>query len=419
MRVAVIGAGVVGVTTAYFIAQKGHQVSVIEQRGNVAEEASLGHAGLLGAAHLAPWAAPGMPGRIFSPFRRAERPASWRLSTTTAHWRWLRRWLSECDAQRFLINTGTIRRLGAYSQELLQDLSHLHQIDFHHRSGVLSLLRTKKDQLNLEPGLELLTQENLPFQLLDATACHTLEPALNTETALHGGIYFPEDGSGNCALFTKQLRQVTQKMGVKFNFLQHCEHINPTDTGIVLHLNEGDKPTQHHFDALVLAAGVNSAVFLKRLGITIPIAQFQSYSGTALIKNPEAMPNLSILDDSFQLAITRMDKRIRIAGTSHLGRHKTSLDQHAWQTLRNSAHDWFPNAANYHTAQTWSGSHLMLPDGAPIIGSSPIKNLYLNLAHAENGWGMAAGSGKIVADLISGLTPDIALTGLTLACRNR
>ena len=424
MRVAVIGAGVVGVNTAYFSALQGHQVTVIEQRGNVAEEASRGHAGLLGTAHVRPMAAQGMPHRLVAQLLQVKKTAQWRPSTNLAQWRWLRRWMSECQLNQQIKNTEKMQRLSMYGQQLLDSLGQRHSIDFQQRNGILELFRTAKDIDNLTPCLELLSQSGLSFQQLDAAACYALEPALAQNPALHGGLYFDQDGSGNCALFTKQVKSIAQQLDVKFDFLQRCDEIIPQSNGFTLHLVNSDysspmqqQRTQHHFDAVVLAAGADSNRFLKKLGIATALASFQSYCCTAMIKNPEATPELSIIDETFQVAITRMDKRIRIAGTSQLGRRHPRIDERAWQTLRHSATEWFPNAANYHSANVWNSSHLMMPDGAPVIGKTPVKHLYVNLAHAEQGWSMATGAGKLVADLLSNNVPDIDIEGLTLADR--
>ncbi|PRC91654.1 FAD-dependent oxidoreductase [Solimicrobium silvestre] len=414
MRVAVIGAGVVGVTTAYFLAQNGHQVSVIEQRGNVSEEASLGHAGLLGAAHLTPFAAPGMPKQILSHFFKTDGAINLRPSVNVTHWRWLRSWLRECSLEGLLANKEKMQRLGRYSQQLLSELSHSHNLDFQQRSGILQLFRNVKEQKKIIAGLALLSDADLPFQQLDTAACHQLEPALNKDTSLAGGLYLPQDGNGNCVLFTKQLKLVAQQLGVEFEFLTKCEQIIPNKNGATLHLKKAEQTGQQQFDAVVLASGASSTPFLKNIGINLRIAQFQSYSNTANIKNLDDSPRLSIIDESEQIAITRMDKRIRIAGTLHLGKRKNTADERAWQKLRNVGTDWFPDAANYHTGQNWSGHHLMLSDSTPVLGRSAVKNIFVNCAHAEYGWAMATGSGKILADLISGKSPEIDLDGLTV-----
>ncbi|TDK68451.1 FAD-dependent oxidoreductase [Sapientia aquatica] len=414
MRVAVIGAGVVGMTTAYFLAQNGHQVSVIEQRGNVSEEASLAHAGLLGPAHLAPLGAPGMVKRILSQWLNSNSTVKLNPSFRLAQWSWLRAWMRECSAEKLLINKEKLQRLGAYGQHLLTDIEHLHNLDFQHRNGVLQLFRTTKEQQKIRAGLAVLTDAGIPFQVLDTAACHQLEPALNQQTALVGGVYMPQDGQGNCVLFSKQLKLITQQLDVKFEFASACEQIQSNKNGVTLLLKQGDLANHVQFDAVVIAAGANSSLFFKQIGIDLPVAQFQSYSATASIKNNEDSPNISIIDEYEQTVITRMDKRIRVAGTLRLGKNSKKTDEIAWQNLRQIATDWFPNAANYHTAQTLTSEHLMLPDGVPLIGPTCKANVFVNLAHAENGWAMATGAGKIIADLISDIKPDINLDGIGL-----
>jgi D-amino-acid dehydrogenase len=414
MRVAVIGAGVVGVTTAYFLAQNGHQVSVIEQHGNVCEQASLGHAGLLGAAHLMPLAAPGLPRQIISHWFKSNAALSLRPSLSLSQWRWLRSWMRECTAERMLANKQKMQRLGNYGQHLLSDISHAHNLDFQQRSGILQLFRHAKEQQKMAAGLELLTQADIPFLQLDEAACRATEPALNKQTAIAGGIYFPQDGQGNCVLFTKQLKNIAQQSGVEFEFLTECEHIVSDQHGVTLQLRQTQKSRHQQFDAVVVAAGQQSANLFNDIGISLRVATIQSYSNTASIKNIEDSPRISIIDDTAQVAITRMDSRIRVAGTILSGKASYNDDHRAWQLLRKTGEDWFPDAANYHTGSNWRGSHLMLPDNAPLLGQTQ-KNIFVNVAHAEYGWSMALGSGKVVADLISGKTPEINLDGLSLA----
>ncbi len=414
MRVAVIGAGVVGVTTAYFLAQNGHQVSVIEQHGNVCEQASLGHAGLLGAAHLMPLGAPGMPRQIISHWFKSDGALNLRPSLSLSHWRWLRSWMRECALDRMLINKEKMQRLGKYGQHLLSDISHIHNLDFQQRSGILQLFRHAKDQQKITAGLELLTQSDIPFQQLDEAACRLAEPALNKQSPIAGGVYFPLDGQGNCVLFTKQLKNIAQQSGVEFEFLTECEHIVANHNGVTLQLQQAQQTRQQQFDAVVVGSGEQSAHLFNDIGISLRVANIQSYSNTANIKNIEDSPSLSIIDESAQIAITRMDKRIRVAGTFLSGKASNSDDHRAWQLLRKTGADWFPDAANYHTGSNWRGSHLMLPDNAPLLGQTQ-KNIFVNVAHAEYGWAMALGSAKVVADLVSGKTTEINLDGLNLA----
>ena len=415
MRVAVIGGGVVGVTTAYFLAQSGHQVSVIEQRGNVCEQASLGHAGLLGPAHLTPLAAPGMPKQIISHWFKSNASCNLRPNLQPSQWRWLRSWMRESTIERMLINKEKMQRLGQYGQQLLLDVSHAHSLDFQQRSGILQLFRTGKEQHNAIDGLALLSGSDIAFQQLDEAGCRLCEPTLSSATPIAGGIYFPTDSQGNCVLFTKQLKNIVQQMGVKFEFLTGCDHIVPNHNGVTLQLRTGPQTRTQQFDLAVLAAGEQSAALFSAIGLNQRIASIHSYSNTAIIKNIEDSPRISIIDEAAQVAITRMDKRIRVAGTWLSGKASNSDDHRAWQLLRKTGADWFPDAANYHTGSNWRGSHLMLPDNAPLLGQSNQKNVYLNLAHAEFGWAMALGSAKTVADLISGKTPEINLDGLNIA----
>lgn len=415
MRVAVIGAGVVGVTTAYFLAQNGHQVSVIEQHGNVCEQASLGHAGLLGAAHLLPLAAPGMTRQIVSHWFKSNDSINFRPALSLSRLRWLRSWMRECSIERMLINKEKMQRLGKYSQQLLAEISLIHSLEFQQRSGILQLFRHPKNESNIAAGLELLSQADIPFQRLDEAGCRLCEPALHAQTPIAGGLYFPLDSQGNCVLFTKQLKAIAQQMGVEFEFLTECEHIVANHNGVTLQLKQTSQTRQHQFDAVVLAAGERSAALFDEIGITLRSANIVSYSNTANIKNIEDSPRVSIIDDSTQVALTRMDKRIRVAGSWTIGKASNADDQRAWQLLRKTGADWFPDAANYHTGSNWSGNHLMLPDNAPLLGQTAQRNIYLNTAHAEFGWAMALGSSKVVADLISGRNPDINLDGLNLA----
>ena len=414
MRVAVIGAGVVGVSTAYFLAQNGHQVSVIEQQGNVCEQASLGHAGLLGPGHLLPLGAPGMPRQIISHWFKSNSALNLNPSLNISHWRWLRSWMHECALQKMLVNKEKMQRLAKYSQQLLSDISLAHNLEFQQRSGILQLFRTTREMSNIEAGLELLSQSDLPFQLMDEAACRLCEPALSDRTPIAGGIFFPNDAQGNSVLFAKHLKMIAQQMGVDFQFSTSCEQISPSHNGVTVQLKQADQSTVQQFDVAVLAAGAQSATFLNTLGMPLRFAAVRSFSNTSTIKNVEDAPRVSVIDESRQIAITRMDRRIRVAGTLHGGPGKVSAgaEQRAWQLLRDTGADWFPDAANYSTGSNWSGSHLMLPDNAPLLGASPEKNIFLNVAHAEYGWSMTLGSAKVVADMVSGIVPEINLDGL-------
>lgn len=409
MQVAVVGAGVIGVCTAYFLAEAGHQVVVIERRNNVAEEASFGDSGILAPNSIAPWATPGAPSSFASYLLKAESPLYFNRMLDPAMWRWIRRWVKECDIARYQTNRDRMQRIAVYSNEIMHQLRAQHQLDYEQAAGYLQLFRTERDLQLAQPAFDFLSAHGIRHDLLDADGVRAIEPALNTSTPLAGSLHFPTDESGNCPLFTRQIRQLAQKMGVEFHFGSNVKSIRQSERGVHLQIDE------HNFsaDKVVLASGADSARLLAPLSLHLPVCPVKSYSATATIRNFESAPVAALMDESYKVAITRMGKRIRIAGTAELGARTAELRQSALNTLLKVASDWFPDACNYNTASFWSGTSLMLPDGPPLIGASHAKNVYLNIGHGSTGWAMAAGSGKVLADTLSDRTPDIDLDGLT------
>ncbi|RZI41918.1 D-amino acid dehydrogenase [Herbaspirillum sp. HC18] len=410
-QIAVIGGGVVGVCTAYFLAEAGHDVVVIERHQNVAQEASFANAGMVAPGYTTPWAAPGMPRKILSHLLKSESPVALKLTLDRALWRWVRRWLSECELERYRINRTRMQRIAFYSSDILRQLSEYYQLDYEQTQGVLQLFRTEKDRNMAEPGIALLAENGVPHQVLDAEGVRAIEPALASNTPLAGGIHLPQDESGNCPLFTKRLKQIASSIGVQFHFTSTVHAIESESRGVVLQIDEGRYPA----DAVVVAAGIESVNLLKPLGIHVPIYPVKGYSATALIKNHDRAPQAALLDDTYKVAITRLGSRIRVAGTAELGSRADELRERALRTLIKVGGDWFPDAANYAQANFWCGTRPMLPDGPPLLGATPVRNVYVNIGHGSNGWAMAAGCGRVLADVISGHAPDIDLDGLTLA----
>ncbi len=410
-QVAVIGGGVVGVCTAYFLAEAGHDVVVIERHQNVAQEASFANAGIVAPGHTAPWAAPGMPRRILSSLFRSEAPVMLKPTMDRALWRWARRWLTECELSRYRINKARMQRIAFYSRDLLHRLSEHYQLDYEQTQGMLQLFRTDKDLKMAEPAIALLAESGVPHQLLDAEGAHAVEPALAAHTRLAGALHLPQDEAGNCPLFAKRLKYIAGTMGVQFHFASTVHAIEPETRGVALHIDD----RQFSADAVVVAAGVDSVRLLKPLGIHVPLYPVKGYSATALIRNFDQAPQSALVDEAYKTAITRIGGRIRIAGTAELGSRNASLQDRALRTLIKVGSDWFPDAANYTGATFWCGARPMLPDGPPLLGATPLRNVYVNIGHGSAGWGMAAGSGKVLADIVSGYTPDIDMDGLTMA----
>jgi D-amino-acid dehydrogenase len=410
-QVAVIGGGVVGVCTAYFLAEAGHEVVVIERHPTVAQEASYANGGVISPGYSAPWAAPGMPGKLLSNLFKSESALSLRPTLDRALWRWIRRWVSECELERYRINATRMQRIAFYSRDVLQQLREHYELDYEQTQGVLQLFRTEKDIKLTQPARDLLAENGIAHEMLDADAARAIEPALGNRVELAGGLYLPDDESGNCPLFVKRMRQIAQSLGVHFHFTSTVHAIEHESTRVALRVDDN----VFSADAVVVAAGADSAQLLKPLGIHLPLYPVKGYSATAPIRNFEDSPRASLIDESYKVSISRMGNRIRIAGTAELGTRPTDLRDAALRTLIKVGNDWFPNAANYNTANFWCGARSSLPDGPPLLGATPVRNVYINIGHGSSGWAMAAGSGKVLADIISDRAPDIDIDGLTLS----
>jgi D-amino-acid dehydrogenase len=413
MQVAVVGAGVTGVSTAYFLAEAGHEVVVVERRNNVAEEASFGDAGLMSYDSAMPLALPGMPRALLSALRKPASPIFFRRLLDPALWRWIRRWRGECEAGRYQRNHERMLRLSLYSRELMQSLRERHQLDYEQNAGCLQLLRSERDVQLMQSVLQFLGEQGIAHKLLDADMAHKIEPALHPETPLASALYFPQDESGNCPLFTRQMRQLTHAMGVQFHFGSEVETIRQTERGVALQIGE----QQFAADAVVLASGADSVRLLAPLGIQLPFQRVRSVAVTAPVRNFDAAPTAALFDHAHQVAITRLDKRVRVAGTLEFGvrNEANAIRDAALHTLFKVAEDWFPQACNFHSATFWSGSSLMLPDGPPVVGATAARGVFVNLGHGTQGWTMATGAAKLVADLVSMRDTDIDTEGLTPA----
>ena len=410
MRVAVIGGGVVGVCTAYYLAEAGHEVAVVERYGNVAQEASFGNLDLMGPSGLRLWATPGAPARVLSMLFRPESPFAFSARFEPAMWRWLKRSMSETSMTRFRQNQQRLQRLASYSQELVQHLVQTHDLDFQQRSGTMIMFRTAREMEMAHPFMELLGESGSRNELLDPDAARQLEPALSSDTSFHSALYVPDDWAGNCPLFVRQLKALAQDKGVEFHFNCDVQAIRPELGGVSFQIEGRHIDT----DAVVIAAGSDSARLLRGMGISLPTYPVKVYSASTAIQEFELAPQTSLFDDTYRVALTRLGKRIRIAGCAELGSSTLDLHQKAVNTLVKVADDWFPNAANYRTANFWTGPVAMLPEGVPLIGPTRYANVFVNTGHGSAAWSVAAGSGKLVADLISGRRTEIDTDGLTL-----
>lgn len=414
MKIAIVGAGIIGVTTAYELASDGHEVTVFEQRSAVAEEASFAAAGLL-APHLpSPWALPGFGPRL----RLMGAHATLRLAggISRANLGWLWRWRRAARAANAPATATALERLAQYSQARLKAIATQHELDFDATDGRLVLLRTDEDHARLQPALQVLRDCGVALHELSADAARQVEPGLSPETPLAGAVHLPDAGAGNSRLFAQLLRHGIQAApgrqdaGVQFAFNTRVERIQASPTGVVL---AGD-PEVRRFDAVVLCAGTASAALLAALGLRLPMVAVHGYSVSAPLREATHAPRASVVDAAQQIAITRLGQRVRIAGGAELG-GGAEAGHHAptLQRLYRTLNDWFPGGAQLSAGlQVWRGARPMLPDGAPVVGDSGVPGLWLNIGHGAGGWALACGSARVVADLIARRAPEVPLDGL-------
>ncbi|MEK6356224.1 MAG: D-amino acid dehydrogenase [Burkholderia cenocepacia] len=429
MHVIVLGAGVIGVTTAWHLREAGCDVTVIEREADVAQATSLGNAGVIAPGYVTPWAAPGMPGKILKYLFKPASPLIFRPTLDAAQWRWIARWLRECEFERFRVNKQRMQRIAYYSRACLHAFRERYPFDYGASRGYLQLLRGAFDVDMVQPALKVLRDAGIAFRELDAAGCTAIEPGLRwARQAPVGGIYLPDDEAGDCARFTRELRALCEANGVAFRFnteLRALDVAGGKARGVRVaavggnHEGNGSGGARHGTtlaaDAIVVALGIDSAGLLRPYGIDVPLYPVKGYSATLAVVDDEKAPCAALMDESLKTAITRFGPTLRVAGTAELGNRHAALRQQALDTLMKVLDDWFPHAADRTSARFWVGRRPMTPDGPPLLGASGIDRLWLNVGHGSTGWAMSMGSGKVVADLVTGRTPEIDLAGLTLA----
>lgn len=414
MHVVILGAGVVGVTTAYYLASQGHQVTVLDQRPDVGLETSYANAGMLTVGYAAPWSGPGAAFKAFKWAFRSDSPLKFspRFDPAMAAWMW--QWWRHCAMPRYIENKSRMVRLAAYSLTSLQSLRSKTEIHYDQRTlGTLQLFRTDEQLAAVQSDLQVLDQLGVNYQLLDAPACRQVEPGLRASQArIVGGLQLPQDESGDCFKFTQEIARLAQALGVKFHFnVKVHQLVHQHDRVTAVETSAGPVTAE----AFVMALGCFSVDLLKPLGIRIPVYPVKGYSLTIPITDASRAPQSMILDESSKVAITRMGDRIRAGGVAEITGFDTSLPRSRQRSIEKVVQALFPGAGATEDAEFWTGLRPVTPDGPPLLGPTNIKNLFLNTGHGSFGWTMACGSARVLADLVSGKTPEIVLDGLTMA----
>jgi D-amino-acid dehydrogenase len=410
MKIAVIGAGIIGVTTAYELACDGHEVTVLERRSAAAEETSFANAGVVAPGYVTPWAAPGMPSKVFQHLFSRHAPIKVGLPLSIGELTWMWKWYKSCRLDTYLANRAHLQRLAFYSRARLHHITADLKLDYERSEGYVVLLRRERDSQGVQPGLQVLREAGITFKEISPDETRKIEPALNPDISFFGAIHLPDDEVGNCRQFALLLKSEAQRLGVKFQFNTQVAQLRATQ-GISLTLSNDSVP--HAFDAAVVCAGADSASLLVPLGLKIPIAAVHGYSVSATIREPLNAPRSAVMDERYKVAISRMGNRVRVAGSAEIGGSPEHKRANSLQTLYKVLHDWFPGAANLaNGAQEWKGARPMMPDGPPILGASGVPGVWLNLGHGSSGWALSCGSARVLSDLIQGKAPGLDISGL-------
>lgn len=413
MRVVVLGGGVIGVTSAWYLARAGVEVEVIERQDGVALETSFANAGEISPGYASPWAGPGMPLKAIKWLFTKHAPLVVRPQWDPAMWIWILRMLRNCTEARYAVNKSRMVPIAEYSRDVLRQLRAQTGIAYDERSrGTLQLFRTPKQLDGAAGDIAVLRKLGVPFEVLDANGCIGAEPGLAAVRSLiAGGLRLPEDETGDCHLFTQRLAALAQALGVKFRFGVKIHGFERESSRIDAVLTDAGRVTA---DAFVFALGSYSTPLARTIGLRLPVYPVKGYSITVPVANSAAAPVSTVMDESFKVAITRLGDRIRVGGTAELSGYNSRLHPARRATLELSARSLFPAGGEYSNPEFWTGLRPMTPDGTPIVGASPWRNLWLNTGHGTLGWTMACGSGRVIADLITGREPEIDTRGLAL-----
>lgn len=412
MRVAILGSGVVGVTTAYYLARAGHEVTVIDRQPVSAAETSFANAGQISPGYAAPWAAPGVPLKALKWMLQRHAPLTIRLDGSRFQLEWMWQMLRNCTASSYAINKGRMVRLAEYSRNCLQQLCNDTGIEYEgRRMGTLQLFRTQQQFEGAAKDIEVLKSAGVSYELLERHALRNAEPALaQVEQKLVGGLRLPNDETGDCQLFTTRLSKMAEQLGVHFRYNTPFHSLLTSGNMITGVMTERETITA---DAYVVAAGSYSRMLLSDL-IKIPVYPLKGYSITIPVTDADAAPQSTILDETYKIGITRFHDRIRVGGMAEIAGLNKSLNPRRRETLEMVVSDLFPNGGDVTKSSFWTGLRPMTPDGTPIVGATAIRNLYLNTGHGTLGWTMSCGSASVLTDLISGRSPAIAAADLSV-----
>ncbi|MCC5779058.1 D-amino acid dehydrogenase [Nitratireductor sp. B36] len=410
MRILIVGSGVIGVTSAWYLARAGHEVTVLDRQSGPALETSYANAGEVSPGYSSPWAGPGVPLKALKWLLMKHGPLAIRPRLDPAMWSWLLQMLANCTSRRYAVNKARMVPIAEYSRDCLRELRAGTGIAYDERvRGTLQLFRTQKQLDGTSGDIEVLKQFGVEFNVLDRRGCVTAEPALARVTEKFvGGLQLPGDETGDCRVFTDKLAALASA-AVDFRFGVSVEGLVQEGgrvSGVLT--SDGLLPAE----VVVVAAGSHSPRLLAPVGIHVPVYPVKGYSLTMPIIDEAAAPVSTVMDETYKIAITRLGDRIRVGGTAEISGFDLSLPSSRRAPLEHSVMDLFQGSGSAADASFWCGLRPMTPDGPPIVGATSVAGLYVNTGHGTLGWTMACGSGRVLADLISGKIPDIDVSDL-------
>jgi D-amino-acid dehydrogenase len=413
VKIIVLGSGVVGTTSAYYLNQAGHEVTVVDRQPGAGLETSFANAGEISPGMAAPWAAPGIPLKALRWLFMKHGPLVIRPKLDAHMWRWMLRMLMNCNPARYEQNKTRMVRLAEYSRDSFKALRADTGIHYDERTkGTLQLFRDEAQLKDAEHDIAVLKRDGVPFALLDAAGCEAAEPALaRVRGRFVGGLRLPGDETGDCFKFTQALAALAARNGVEFRHSVEIRRLHGTYDQIT-----GVETSQGMLtaDAYVMAMGSYSPLLLRQAQIEIPVFPIKGYSLTIPITDPSGAPESTVMDETFKVGITRLGDRIRIAGTAEVAGYDLALRPERKAPLIKSLRDLFPTGGDPSLGKFWCGLRPMTPDGTPVLGPTPLRNLFLNTGHGTLGWTMSCGSARVLTDIVSGRQPDIKLEGLLL-----
>ena len=414
MRVLVLGSGVIGTTSAYYLARQGFEVVVVDRQAGPALETSHANAGQVSPGYASPWAAPGVPLKALKWLFQKHAPLAIRLTGDSNQYLWMAQMLRNCTAARYAVNKERMVRLSEYSRDCLDELRQDTGIAYEGRQlGTTQIFRTQQQVEAAAKDIAVLERSGVPFELLDRDGVARVEPALAAvKHKLAGGLRLPNDQTGDCFLFTNRLAEEARRLGVEFRFGAEIQHLSANGDRIDGVRVDGELLTADHY---VLALGSYSPQLLAPLGIRAPVYPLKGYSLTVPIVDTAMAPTSTILDETYKVAITRFDDRIRVGGMAEICGFDLNLDPRRRATLEMITGDLYPRGGDLARASFWTGLRPATPDGTPIVGATRYRNLFLNTGHGTLGWTMACGSGRLLADLIARKQPQISAEGLDIS----